>query len=115
MEISQFVGADVHRNLLAHSAVLIGKSMKVQKAEATVFPAMAGEFMDSRDDLVQKMQAALVDAMGMHGQEPLPAEAQSVRFRLASLSARLGLHQRTRSPPPTTKTKRPKAHHKRRR
>ena len=105
--------SDAGRTLLAHSAALVGKSLKMEKVDNTEFVQVAEAVIDCRDELLQALRQALLEAAALHEQDPWPDKLKEISFKIASLSARLGAHQRTRPPPPTTKTKRPKAHHKR--
>ena len=74
------------------------------------FFAGADDFMDTRDQFFTKW-SAIAETVGENsGNAP---ETKAIQSSIASLSQRIGQHQRVRQPRPTSKTKRPKAHHKR--
>ena len=108
-QLSSYVDAAAHRTLLAQSAALVGKNRKLQKVPEEEYRAPAEVIIDTRVDLLREMQAAIANATDVSASSQ---EVQSIQCALTSISLRLGLHHRTQTPRPTTKTKRPKAHHK---
>ena len=107
-QCATLLDAEVYRVVLAHSAALVGKSLKL---DGNTFVETAKGFIDCRDDLILKLVEAVTR---LKESSPSSAGVCGIHSSLVSLSARLGMHQRTPLPRPTSKTKRPKAHHKRR-
>ena len=85
-QMSNHVSADVHRGLLTHSAALLGKNYKLQKAPGADFNPLAEAIIDSRVDLVQKLQDAIMNPTAVAASTP--SETQQVKFALCSLFAR---------------------------
>ena len=101
---------DSYRCLLAHSAALIGKSKKLHglacESKKSDFFLRTHDFVDCRDEFLQK-------AMEIAKADMIVSVNPGLQSSIATLSQRLGQHQRIRPPRPTTKTKRPKSHSRR--
>jgi len=101
---------DLFRKVLARSAALVGKS-KALSVERTDLKEAA---LAIRDEYV----AWKADFKELRTHDKSAVESgvlsadQPTSSTMSSLTARIGIHQRTRPPPPTTKTRRPKAKHK---
>jgi len=99
-------GEDVFRRILAQSAALLGQSMKFEKEQSAGSTGVA--LFKSR---FEELKADLKTLRACE-QEATEAETRADAFKIKSMSARLGMHQRVRDDPPTTKTKRPGAKHR---
>jgi len=108
---------DAFRKIVAQSAALIGKSRRLvpDLSRHQVHACIADLRMTYRG-LLSDLKAFLKDWLYSQLMADSEAEPSAMRTRssaICSLAARLGIYQRTRAAPPTTKTKRPKAKHKR--
>jgi len=108
---------DAHRILLAHSAALTGKARKIRTLSCdsqAAFFTRADDFIDSRCDFFRKLKEIVESMQACEDDlDSTSAKSRLLQSSIATLSQRIWQHQRTRVPRPTTKTKRPKAHHRR--
>ena len=101
---------DSFRKIVARSAALVGKCKTLKADRPDLKVVLADIQSEWRTLKAEVKEFKLLERRAM--EDPVAQLSESEPLKLATISSRIGVHQRTRPPPPTTKTKRPKARHK---